>query len=191
MAHNNREIEVKFPLKNQQKVVSFLNSHAKKIVTNDFQRDSYFTPPHRHFLSVEYPYEWLRLRESVKGIFLNYKHFYPENKKINDYCDEFETKVDTLIIKKIFESLNFKELVVVEKNRNSWMFKDVEISIDDIKKLGQFIELEIMTHFDDPKQAKEYLYTLLKAINAEVGEEDYRGYPFLLLEKEGYVFKIT
>ncbi|MBU2633916.1 MAG: class IV adenylate cyclase [Nanoarchaeota archaeon] len=184
MAHDNKEIEVKFPLKNSEQVISFLKKNAKKLNENDFQRDTYFTPIHRNFLDVKYPYEWLRLRESIKGITLNYKHFYPENVKTIDYCDEFETKIDNSIINKIFDSLNFKKLITVEKNRTTWIFKDVEIAIDDVKDLGPFIELEITTHFDDPKKAKEFLYKLTEEIGAEIGEEDYRGYPFLLLEKK-------
>ena len=76
----------------------------------------------------------------------------------------------------------------LSKERTSWIYKDVEIFIDKIEGLGEFIELEITTHFDDPKVAKEYLYKLIKEIGAEVGEEDYRGYPFMLLEKNGYNF---
>jgi|TARA_B100000959_G_C14741345_1_gene525212 predicted adenylyl cyclase CyaB len=189
MAHNDTEIEVKFPLKNPLQVISFLNSNAEKMLENNVQKDTYFTPVHRDFLNAKFPFEWLRLRECVKGISLNYKHFYPENEKIIDYCDEFETTVDNPIIKKIFKCLDFKELTTVEKNRTTWMFKDVEIAIDKVKDLGSFIELEITTHFDDPKEAKKILYELTKEIGAEIGEEDYRGYPFLLLEQKGYNFK--
>ena len=183
MAYNNIEIEIKFPLKNTKEIISFLDKKATIVAKDVFQKDSYFTPKHRNFLSPKYPYEWLRLRESSKGIILNYKHFYPEDVHITDYCDEFETKVEDPVIRKIFESLDFKEIVTVEKTRSIWMFKDVEIAIDEVRELGSFIELEITTTYNDPKKAKEYLYQIVKEIGANIGEEDYRGYPFLLLEK--------
>ena len=186
MAYDNKEIEVKFPLKNKQQVISFLSLHAKKKLERDYQRDTYFTPKHRNFLNAKFPFEWLRLREGKKGIFLNYKHFYPENEKVIEYCDEFETKIDNSVIRKILDSLDFKELVTVEKERMSWVFNGVEVSIDDVKNLGSFIELEITTSFDEPKKAKEFLYELIKEIGAQVGEEDYRGYPYLLLEKKSF-----
>ena len=189
MAHNNKEIEVKFPLKNQQAVAAFLNQHAQQIASDKSQKDTYFTPPHKDFLAVDYPYEWLRLRKTEKDTILNYKHFYPENVKTIDYCDEFETLVDHTVIHNIFNQLQFKELVTVEKTRSTWMFKDVEIAIDEVNELGSFIELEITTHFDDLKEAKNYLYALVQEIGADIGEEDYRGYPFLLLEKKGHQFK--
>ena len=191
MAHNNTEIEVKFPLYNPKQVIAFLNANAKKLTDKDFQKDTYFTPIHRDFLAVKFPYEWLRLRESPKGITLNYKHFYPENVKVIDYCDEFETREDNATIMKIFENLNFKELVTVEKKRTTWILKDVEVAIDEVKELGYFIELEMTTSSDNPKEAKKYLYKLAEEIGAEIGEEDYRGYPFLLLEKRGYKFDIS
>jgi adenylate cyclase class 2 len=188
MSYNNTEIEVKFSLFNVEEVINFLNSNAEKISENILQKDTYLTPQHKNFLDTEFPFEWLRIRESNKGICINYKHFYPENKKEIDYCDEFETKVIDPIIIKILSCLDFKELVVVEKKRTTWIFKNVEIAIDEVNELGKFIELEITTHFDNPKKAKEFLYELVNEIGANVGEEDYRGYPFLLLEKRGYKF---
>ena len=188
MAHNDIEIEVKFPLKNVEQVVSFLDKSAEKKVEKAVQIDTYFTPVHKNFLEPDYPFQWLRVRESIKGIVLNYKHFYPENKRDADYCDEFEAIVNSPIIKKILERLDFKKLVEVRKERSSWMYKDVEISVDKIEELGTFIEMEITTHFDNPKVAKEYLYRLTKEIGADVGEEDCRGYPFMLLEKRGHSF---
>ena len=188
MAHKNTEIEVKFSLKNVGQVVSFLNKSAEKKVEKVVQVDTYFTPVHKNFLEPDYPFQWLRVRESDKNIILNYKHFYPENKKDTNYCDEFEVSMNSLIIKKILECLDFKKLIEVKKERTSWIYKNVEISIDKIEELGSFIELEITTHFEDPKVAKEYLYKLTKEIGAKVGEEDYRGYPFMLLEKQGYNF---
>ena len=112
MAHNNVEIEVKFPLRNVEQVVNFLNKFAEKKVENSVQVDTYFTPTHKNFLEPDYPFQWLRVRESDKSIVLNYKHFYPENVKKTDYCDEFEAIVNSLVIKKILERLDFKKMVL-------------------------------------------------------------------------------
>ena len=188
MAHNNIEIEIKFPLKNVEQVASFLNNSAEKKTDKATQVDTYFTPAHKNFLEPNYPFQWLRVREINEAVILNYKHFYPENEKKTDYCDEFEVNMDKPTIKNILERLEFKKLVEVKKERVSWMYKGVEVSIDRIKELGEFIELEITTHFDDPKTAKEHLYKLVEEIGAMVGEEDYRGYPFMLLKKQGYDF---
>ena len=184
MTNKEIEIEVKFQLLNPEEVAKLLDIKAKSTKKDVFQKDSYFVPAHRDFLSSKYPFEWLRLRETGKGVSLDYKHFYPENAEKTDYCDEFQTKIeDAVTIRKILNSLDFKEPIIVEKVRSTWEFKDVEIAIDDVKNLGRFIELEAIKHFGDPKEGKAYLYSILKEINAKVGEEDFRGYPFQVFKK--------
>ena len=183
MAYKNTEIELKFSLPNPEDVINFLNINAKKIFDSTVQTDTYYTPAHKNFLDADYPYQWLRIRESDKGLFLNYKHFYPENKEENDYCDEFEILVDDPVIKEIFLRLDFKKIIEVRKERTSWAYKNVEISIDTIKELGTFIEFEITTYFDNPKEAKKYLHKLTREIGLNAGPAIHKGYPLILLEK--------
>lgn len=189
MSEKEIEIELKFPLRNPEELIAELNEKAKLIAKDIFQKDTYFVPPHRNFLENKYPYEWLRLRETNKGASLDYKHFYPENTEKTDYCDEFQSEVNNVnAIRKIFKSLDFKESVIVEKSRTIWEFKEVEIAVDNVKELGFFIELEAKNDFENPKEGKKFLYNILNELNAEVGEEDLRGYPFLALEKRGHKF---
>ena len=166
-----------------------LNENAKLVAEDTYQKDSYYVPAHRDFLAVKYPFEWLRLRKSKKGMFITYKHFFPENAKKTDYCDEFETKIDNFEgMKKMFKNLDFKEAVIVEKSRTVWIFEGVEIAIDEVSNLGFYIELEATGNFKDSQDGKSYLYQILKKLNIEVGEEDLRGYPFRILENKGYKF---
>ncbi|NQS88185.1 class IV adenylate cyclase [Patescibacteria group bacterium] len=189
MKNKNIEIEIKLPLRNPAEVKKFLNENAKLVSENIYQKDSYYIPAHRDFLAVKYPFEWLRLRKSLKGMFITYKHFFPENAKKTDYCDEFETKIDNLkAMEKMLKSLDFKEVVVVEKSRTTWIFEKVEIVIDEVTDLGFYIELEATGYFKNPQDGKSYLYQILKKLNAKVGEEDLRGYPFRILENKGYKF---
>ena len=190
MSNKEIEIELKFPLENCRECIRYLNANARLVAKGVEQKDIYYNSPHRDFLSVDYPFEWLRLRESAKGYSLDYKHFYPENVEKTDYCDEFQTVIENVeTFKKILNSLNFKEIIVVKKFRDIWIYKGAEIVIDVVDNLGTFIELEAIDNFKDPKDGKKYLYELLKEISAETGEEDLRGYPFRMLEKQGYKFK--
>ncbi|MFH1588961.1 MAG: class IV adenylate cyclase [archaeon] len=189
MGNKDIEIEIKLPLQNPEEVKEFLNKNAKLISENIYQKDSYYVPIHRDFLAVKYPFEWLRLRKSPKGMFITYKHFFPENVKKTDYCDEFETKIDNFeAMEKMFKSLDFKDTAVVEKSRTTWIFEEVEIVIDDVTDLGFYIELEAKRSFENLQDGKPYLYEVLKKLNAKVGEEDLRGYPFRILENKGYKF---
>ena len=181
------EIEIRFILNEPEKAKIILNKSAKLISENIYQKDSYFVPAHRDFLAIKYPFEWLRLRQSTKGVSINYKHWYPENAAINDYCNEFETKLESFEkMEKILKSLDFKEAVVVEKVRATWMYKDVEIVIDEVTGLGCFIELEAKKDFSDAKEGIRYLQGVLQELKIKVGAEDQKGYPYGLLKKKGY-----
>ena len=187
MSSNNIEIEIKLPLINPQEVREFLNTHAKLVSENIYQKDTYFVPHHRDFLAEKYPYEWLRLRQSSKDTSINYKHFHPENVEKTDYCDELETKIaDSSVMENMLKSLDFKEVIVVEKSRTTWLFEAVEIVVDEVSNLGSYIELEATKHFENPLDGRPYLFDVLKKLNAKVGEEDLRGYPFRMLEKKGH-----
>ena len=43
---------------------------------------------------------------------------------------------------------------VVEKQRELWMFGDTRIHLDEVKKLGQFVELETVIHGQTEEQAQ-------------------------------------
>ncbi|HEX9664204.1 MAG TPA: class IV adenylate cyclase [Patescibacteria group bacterium] len=188
MANNYIEIELKFPLKNREKTIEVLNQQAELKADNIFQKASYYLPAHRDFLAHQYPYEWLRLRESDNKFFLTYKHFYPENVLVTDYCDEFETEVKDLnTMKKIFQVLDFKEIAVVEKRRSIWNYKEAEITVDQVEGLGDYLEAEALKHFTDPKEGKKYLMDILRELNLDLGEEELKGYPYLLLKKWGKI----
>lgn len=55
----------------------------------------YYIPAHRNFLDKKPVSEWLRLRESNKGISLDYKKWHNEDGNKTVSCDEFETKIET------------------------------------------------------------------------------------------------
>ncbi|MDR1004861.1 MAG: CYTH domain-containing protein, partial [Prevotellaceae bacterium] len=61
---NNIEIEIKVQVQESTfgKFRSFLAENAK-FEKESYQTDEYFTPVHRDFLSPNYPFEWLSIRE--------------------------------------------------------------------------------------------------------------------------------
>jgi len=178
------EIEIKLPLENPEDVKSFLEKNGKNVARNLKQKDTYFVPSHRDFMDFEYPFEWLRIRETSNGSFITYKYYHPENVARTDYCDEFESKIENASsLRKIFNSLNIKELVTVDKIRNSWMLDGVEVSIDDVNSLGTFIELEAKKGFKDPKEGRRFLFGVLEKLSAKVGDEPNWGYPMMILRR--------
>ncbi len=186
VALTNTEVELTFPLLNPTELAARLGELAKPEKRSEYQKDTYYVPSHRDFLKSRPISEWLRVRETVHGAVLNYKFWHNQRNQQAVSCDEFETAVkDVEAIKNILRRLDFREIVVVEKRRSTWMYKDVEIAIDEVTDLGSYIELEAKGQFASVEDAKKRLYDMLKAIGARVGEQDYRGYPHLLLEKKG------
>ncbi len=182
------EIELKFPLLNHKAVSQRLACLATPKKKNDVQKDTYFVPLNRNFLAKNPVSEWLRIRETNRSCTINYKHWHNEKNKKTIVCDEFETGIENPeTLKKILVSLDFKEIVIVEKRRNTWEHKGVNIAIDEVKDLGFFIEVETKGSLSNITKAKQGLYSVLADVGAETGEQDFEGYPYLILKKKKLV----
>ena len=184
------EIELKFPLENMDVLKGELDKIAS-FKREDNQKDTYFIPFHRNFVKQKPIYEWLRIREVNKAgkkiSTLNYKNF-GENKKSDAVsCKEFETEIENSeVLRNIFKNLDIKEIIVVDKKRRDYSYKNTIISLDEVRGLGRFIEIEFDGEAKNEEEAKNHLYKVLKEVGAEVGEQLFKGYPHLLLEKQGY-----
>lgn len=153
------------------------------------QVDEYFTPQHRNFLAPVFPFEWLSLRKRGDKILLNYKHYFPENVEVHDYCDELEIEIQQPEkLKKTFTALNFRSLVIVKKARETYIYQDqFEIALDQVKSLGYFIEIEALKDFGGVKETKKELLRLAKRFGLDHTRADKRGYPYLMLRQRGLV----
>lgn len=180
------EVELKFPLENAEELIEKLGKISLPSVS--WQRDTYFIPPHRNFLEQNPISEWFRIRE-IRGkgkVVLNYKNWHnKEGRAVS--CDEAETEIEDInALRKILQSLDFKEIAVVEKERKNWKHNNTVISIDNVTGLGKFIEIEADGYFTSVENAKDHLYKVLEELEARTGEQEFKGYPHLILEKEGY-----
>lgn len=184
-----QEVEVKYELFNKDIVKKNLESlHLEQTVISERQKDTYYMPCHRNFLEHEIVSEWLRIRETSGKCSINFKQWLPIGAKIQNQCNEYETTLsDPEAMRQILEKLDFREIVAVEKERNSWIWGKVEISIDEVNGLGSFIELEATERIEENeinRQQKEFA-EIIKELQADVGPRDRRGYPYQLLAKKG------
>lgn len=190
MANDNVEIEIKIPLDEDTffKVKEEIKEIAK-FEKSSYQIDDYFTPAHRNFVGPKFPFEWLRIRKRSNKVILTYKHYYPENAEITTYCDEFETEIkDKEQLEKIFSALDFKKLVTVEKEREVYVYNnEFEISLDIVKNLGYFIEIESMKDFGSVGTTRKKLSEWAKTLGIDISKTDKRGYPFLIMKKKGLI----
>jgi predicted adenylyl cyclase CyaB len=186
MARDNKEIEIKVQVADAQPLLLFLKEKGT-FVSEDRQVDEYFSPTKNSFLNERPVKEWLRLRE-VGGTFsITYKNWHHEKNGQSNYCDEFETKVsDGLQLGKILEALAFKSIAIVDKKRQLWRYKEYEIAIDHVAKLGEFIEIEYSGKDSavDPQKTAEAMINFLKQVGCKNIVRDVQGYPFLILFPE-------
>ncbi|MBD3329834.1 class IV adenylate cyclase [Candidatus Dojkabacteria bacterium] len=183
---SNTEIEKRFYVKNRNALIGRLKEKGKKIYENH-QIDSYYTPSHRNFVEERYPFEWLRLREQNKKYILTYKHWYPERVKESTHCDEFETSIsDKSSFVRIIEALDFKKIVTVDKLRLAYSIKGFEVSIDEVKELGTFVEIEIKSEYNSIDDAIMKIYELAKELKLNELPKNHpvrTGYPLPLYRK--------
>jgi len=190
MSKGNQEIEFRFKIKEKEKLLKWLNDNARFLYEKK-QIDEYFTPQHKNFLKEKYPYRWLRIRKSGNKSLITYKHFYPEGAKEHTHGDEYEFGIDNAeLMRTIFMRLDFESLVIVHKSRRAYKYKNCEITVDDIKGLGVFSDIEILDGYDSIQQAHKILWEIAEEIGLskkDQTEDMHYGYAYLMAKKEGII----
>jgi adenylate cyclase class 2 len=184
------EIEIQARVKGVDKLIKFLEKNAQ-FTGEKYQKDGYYTPEHKNYLDKQPISEWLRLRES-KTSSITYKKWHYDSNGKTDYNDEFESEISDIDqFRKIFEALDFKLLVTVEKRRKTWKYKDYEVAIDSITDLGEFVEVEYKANklSDKPSTITKQMVEFLKNSGCSKVERNYVGYPFMLLFPDKVVFE--
>jgi adenylate cyclase class 2 len=177
------EIEIKVKITDSTALQEFLRGSAE-FRGEQHQVDEYFSPAHRNFLDAEPVTEWLRLRTTDNKQSVNYKNWHVDGDGSTNYCDEYETTVEDIAkIRQIFGALDFRPLVTVDKTRRSWLYQNYEVSLDSVKGLGDFVEIEYVGDTDNlnPKHVTDEMLQWLRGLDCGNLERDFRGYPYLLL----------
>jgi len=183
MKTKNIEIEIKVKVQNIKPLIRFLNKNAR-FNNRVHQVDDYFVPSYRNFLKWRPVKEWFRLRNENGVYTLNYKNYHFDSQGKSHHCDEFETSIENLDqTRRILKVLNFNLIVKVDKVRKVWTYKDYEIAIDSVKKLGKFIEIEYRGKSKNlkPSEITGQMIKFLKDLGCGLLKRSYQGYPFLLL----------
>jgi predicted adenylyl cyclase CyaB len=190
MAHKDTEIEIKIPVSKS----AFLRAKRKllkiaKLIKVSHHLDDYYIPAHRNFLAPRYPYEWLTIRKRDGKSILNFKHLYPEETREKTHSNEYEVKIEGIEqLEKIFLSLNFKKFLSIDKKREVFQYQNkFEIGLDEVKKLGFFIEIECLKDLGSHQRARKELFSFAKNIGLDPTQKDQDGYALGLMKKEGLV----
>jgi adenylate cyclase class 2 len=178
----NIEIEIQVQLENIRPLKSFLNKKAK-FLHQSRQIDYYYTPVHRNFLAKYPAVEWLRLRETDKECSINYKFWHVDEEDRSHYSDEYESAISDIDqLKLILKALNFKPIAVVDKKRQDYKYHSYIISVCQVKKLGEFVEIEFEGRANKkPAEITDEMIKFLKDLGVGKITRNYNGYPFILL----------
>ncbi len=180
------EIELKFPVEDLKPILDFLKSQNSPPEKTIQQKDTYFAHPARDFAQSD---EALRIRSIGEQSFLTYKG--PVLDKNIKTRKEIELPVgcsmkDGEELASMLEFLDFQKVRSVQKTRTiyhlRWKDFPVEICLDQVVGLGQFLEIETISNDLQRELAQNVLLHLAKHLN--LTNQEKRSYLVMLLEKE-------
>lgn len=179
------EIEVKARLQNRELVVKKLNDLGCKFGEELHQVDRIFIPEGVTFPpSVESGVGVLRVRKS------NEKYFFTLKIQKGSRQDSLERELEILDGEKmidILKILKYQEVPTVDKKRIKIKYKNMEIVLDTVKDLGEFIEAEKIVKTENPedrKKTQEELFTFLETLGVSRDDRVIDGkYDIMLYEK--------
>ncbi len=166
------EVEVKAKIDDFDEMKEKILKLGAVKVKDEFQEDIYFNSPIVDFAKTD---EALRIRttksDNAENIFITYKG--PKINKKAKTRKEVEMNVeDSMKAKDILESIGFKQVRSVKKNREYFKFENFEISLDDVEGLCPYMEIEIaLPDNTDYTEAQESIFDLYEKIEITDGFE--------------------
>ncbi len=179
------EVEVKAKLNNRDKIIEKLIDLGCVLGDEIHQIDHIFIPKEKSFPP---PYEVPVLRIRKQGD----KHLFTLkiSQSNRQDCIEHELEVadgDKMI--EIMRLINYKKVPEVDKKRIKTNFNDIEIVIDIVKGLGEFIEVEKIVSEENPELRQKIQQELLVFLTKlGIPQEDHLAgskYDIMLFEKYG------
>jgi adenylate cyclase class 2 len=177
------EVEQKFPLADS----AFAEQRLRELGAIDgpvmTQVDTYFNHPARDFAVTD---EALRIRQIGEANFITYKG--PKLDATTKTRKELELPLPTGAksaesFAEMLLALGFRRVAEVRKQRRTlhlqWQGRDAEIALDQVDRVGTFIEIELSATEADLEAAKTCLASLAAELNLKNAER--RSYLELLL----------
>jgi len=175
------EVEVKFKVDDDAKIKKRLNALGAKYLKTVIEYDHYYQHPCKNFKESD---EALRVRVYDSKCELTYKGPRVSDKakareEISVDVSHFE-KLDMILIR-----LGFRRIATVIKKRSIYLLGDFKVSIDKVRDLGIFVEIEYIKPVG--QQYLQEVINKLKKVAKELGVKGpsiLKSYLELLLEKQ-------
>ena len=149
--------------------------------------DEYYYDPKRATLKPDINGELshcLRLRKKNNDYSITYKDDIFENGKWL-YSNEYETKIESIeMMKEIFNKLGLVKFIEIDNKKETYIYNNYEIVIEDVKDLGIFMEVEYCTNEDvNIKEIKQEIQNFIDEMGLNVSEELNMGKPEMYMKK--------
>lgn len=181
-----REIEIKARIADKQAVIAALKKQGAKVSDPVTHHDRVFGMPGVPGAS-ENNEPWLRIRTETKNGAQT--HYFTLKKSVTNQLDsiEHETVVDDdKELEKIIGHIRFEPYSDLTKTRQKAKVGDIEICIDHIDGLGDFVEAEKLTGDEvDYEAVIKELWSVLTALGASRSDEVTDGYDVLMNKSLG------
>jgi adenylate cyclase class 2 len=180
------EVENKYRIEDAGAIEKKLAALGCQFEATIVQRDQYFNHPARDFAETD---EALRIRSVGDENCVTYKG--PKIDTATKTRQEIEPAIGrggktANAMAAVFVALGFRPVRVVEKRRRlaelAWEGSCIEVALDQIDGLGDFVELETTAAEGQLEAARECLASLAKYL--ELGKPERRSYLELLLERD-------
>lgn len=155
-----REIEIKFKVENIEDLITRLVNKGCTISDTISQKDTIYVGNLNDTESREGA-TFLRVRKTDNKIELNYKkqsNKLMESQEIEFGVDSYEKANEFL------KALGFQEWVQVNKKRRNTTFGAYNICIDEVERLGNFVEIELLIQEKEEKDYEAQLLSVAKEL---------------------------
>lgn len=183
------EVELKFPARDLAALEQKLVGLAARFGDPIDQIDRYFAHPTRDFAKTD---EALRLRRVGADVAITWKG--PRIDSSTKTRREIELPLAVVgpagsrtlqDWTELLESLGFRQVMEVAKRRRParvpWHGSEVDVALDRVEGLGEFVELEVQARQGELPQARGVIESLATELGC--GEQERRSYLELLLAK--------
>jgi adenylate cyclase, class 2 len=171
-----KEIEVKAKIMDKKVLVQKLAALGCRLSEPSRQKDRIFVP---NGLTVPVPNgtSVLRIREQDGKQIFTFKR--PLTNQLD--CIERELGIDGAeALAEIFGLLGFYESSRVSKQRQKGKYKDLEICVDTVEELGNYIEVEKLSEDADSEKVQRELFEFLKTLGVREEDRVHDGYDVLM-----------
>jgi len=176
------EIEVKAKVEDPERIRQRLDDLGCKLLKKVHQKDTYFKS---HFRSFKKTGEVLRIRKQIPGgDVITFKG--PRLRSKIKAREEIEVKIENSVEAiRLLEKLGFEPWITVEKEREEYQFNKFTLSLDRVKGLSHFIEIETKIEETQSKLEVEHeILGLLNKLGISKKLIEKRTYLELILEKQ-------